>query len=72
MQSEIERKGAAIANLENELRIQKEKSMLDSKRSSMKIKKLSKALAHQLESLRKENVSIINYLKAREAIMKND
>lgn len=46
--------------------------MNDSKRATMKIKKLSKALAYQLESLRKENISIINYLKAREAIMKND
>lgn len=72
MQAEIDRKSAAVANLENELRNQKEKSVLDNKRATMKIKKLSKALTYQLESLRKESVSIVNYLKAREAIMKND
>lgn len=54
------------------MRNQKEKSMLDSKRATMKIKKIAKSLVNQLESLRKENLSIVNYLKAREAILNND
>lgn len=48
LQIEVDRKVTVIVNLENELRTQKERSQVDSKRSTLKIKKLSKALAYQL------------------------
>jgi hypothetical protein len=58
--------------LEGELKSQKERSASEGKRLAAKIKKLSKVVSSQLESLKKENTSIVHFLKTRAAILQND
>lgn len=61
-----------MADIDNELRSQKEKSTNEGKKLTLKIKKLNKIITSQLEGLRKENQSIVHYLKARTTILQND
>lgn len=61
-----------MADTENELKLQKEKSHNEGKKLSQKIKKLNKVISIQLEGLRKEGLSIVQYLKARATILQND
>jgi hypothetical protein len=61
-----------LADIDNELKSQKERSTNEGKKLTVRIKKLNKIITSQLEGLRKENQSIVHYLKARAAILQND
>lgn len=72
MQKEIEEKITKLRRLEIEFGSRNEKVYQENKNLRQNLSKLNKLMIQKLEQLKKDNSSIIEYIKSRSTIIEND